>query len=64
METDLLVPFNDVNALGDAMTELLVDERLRNRIFRGVRELATRFSRERTAKKTLNAIEYVMGYYN
>jgi glycosyltransferase involved in cell wall biosynthesis len=64
METGLLVPFNNVNALTDAITEILVDEELRGRMSRRAREWAMRFSWERTAKKALSAIEYAMGYYN
>jgi len=64
METGLLVPFNGVNALAGAMTEMLVDEGLRGGMSRRAREWATRFSWETTAKKALGAIEYAMGYYN
>jgi glycosyltransferase involved in cell wall biosynthesis len=64
METGLLVPFNNINALSDAITNILVDDGLRNRISRGAREWATHFSWERTAEKALNAIEYVMDCYN
>jgi len=60
METGVLVPFNDVNALTNAITEILTDEDFRIRMSRRAREWATRFSWERAAKKAFNAVEYAI----
>jgi len=60
MKTGLLVPLNNVSALADAITEILVDERLRGRMSLRAREWVSHFSWERTAKKALNAVEYAM----
>jgi glycosyltransferase involved in cell wall biosynthesis len=64
METGLLVPFNDVSALADAMTKILIDEGLRSRMSRRARGWAERFSWERTANRALSAVDHAIGYYN
>jgi glycosyltransferase involved in cell wall biosynthesis len=64
METGLLVPFNNVNALTDAITEILITEELRSKMSRGAIKWAKHFSWKQTASKALSAIEYAMDHYN
>lgn len=58
--TGLLVPHGDIGALADALERLLGDEALRERLGKGGREFAARFTWERSADATLAFLEGVV----
>ena len=59
-ETGVLVPDGDVEALADAIVEVLVDEGLRERLSRSALEWSKKFSWDKTAEEFLKVVEGVV----
>lgn len=58
-ETGLLVPYGNLGALGDALTLVLADQALRERLSESARTLYREYSWQRAAEETMSALERI-----
>ena len=59
-ETGILVPYADIEALAEAMTKMLIDDELRERLSEGAVKWAKRFTWDKTAEETLRVLKRVI----